>query len=159
MASSKLTVLFICTGNSCRSPMGEQILKQMLAEKRMDNVAVYSAGIQAPVGMKAPIYSKMVCLQNGINLDEHRAKQLTRDMIKASDLILVMEKAHRLFIQSILPDASEKILLLNQLYSSGELEIADPIGHEMEAYQQCFNEIHRHLSLGLPFIQKRSQEK
>ena len=159
MVGNMFTVLFVCTGNSCRSPMGEWILKQMLAEKRIDNVMVHSAGTQAPVGMQAPVYSKMVCLQNGIDLTEHRAKQLTKDMLEEADLILVMEKAHYLFIQSVLPRAKEKTLFLNQLYSSGEIEIADPIGHDLDVYQQCFNEIHRHLTLGLSFIQKRSQEK
>src|SRR3989339_1041573 len=94
MNDEKLNILFVCTGNVCRSAMAEGILKQMLKDKNNDIISINSAGTNAISGMPATIYSQESAKKGGINLSFHKSKPVTESLIEKNDIILVMTQEH-----------------------------------------------------------------
>lgn len=127
------SVLVVCTGNSCRSPIAAGLLAQKL--KGLP-VLVTSAGIAAPVGRQATGNAIQSAMEMGVDISAHRARQLNKEMIDSADLILVMESGQRGWILNLMPDADAKIRLLGG-YPEKEMEIFDPIGKSIEFYRQA----------------------
>ena len=88
-------VLFVCTGNICRSPLAEVLLRRIVSEEGLDGVGVASAGTGAWDGAPASEGAYLVGLEHGLDLSAHRATLLTREVVKRSDLILTMARHHR----------------------------------------------------------------
>lgn len=116
-------VLVVCVGNICRSPVGERILAAELAN-RGAGIAVSSAGIGALVGHGADETAHEVARERGLSLDGHVARQFTRDLGQAQELILVMEPGHRREIGRVAPDLSGRVMLFDH-WAGGE-GIPDP---------------------------------
>jgi protein-tyrosine phosphatase len=137
---SQITFLFVCTGNTCRSPMAEGIFRKYLAEKlqckveHLDKMGykVTSAGTMGSIGFPASAEAVAVCAAKGINIGDHRNKSLSKSLIKDSDFIFVMERVHRDMIMSIEPEAADRCLLL-----AGNEDIPDPIGRSQKFYENC----------------------
>lgn len=104
------TVTFICTGNTCRSAMGEAITKSLLLPYK--NIKVDSCGIQTTTGTPASVNSKIVSKQNGIDLNKHRSRKMTYKILQNSNLILCMEDLHMDRIISLYPEFKDKIFRL-----------------------------------------------
>lgn len=126
-----LSILVVCTGNSCRSPLAAAFLAQACAGLP---VIITSAGVAAPVGNPATQFAIAVGKELGVDLTSHRARQLNRNMIEDADLILVMEEEQRRIIGEQLPGVEKKIRFLGGYPDRAE-EIADPIGHSIEFYR------------------------
>jgi tRNA threonylcarbamoyl adenosine modification protein (Sua5/YciO/YrdC/YwlC family) len=144
-AINKKTVLFVCTGNSCRSVMAGALLKKMTAGR--DDLEVQDAGVMAMTGM-GPTQDTVDLLRGeGIDVSSHRATMLTDMMIKRSDIILVMEKLHEERILQRVPSAKDRLYLLKEFAGmveaghSADLSISDPIGKSSQVYDDCFNTI------------------
>ena len=141
-------ITFVCTGNSCRSPMAEAIFRKMLAdslEVGVDQLAdrgfiVQSAGLAAYDGAPAAAHALEVVQEYGASLEDHAAQTLTPQMIQFSDRILVMTREHRSAILSMWPEASGKTAVLG-----GRSDIADPIGGSEDQYRRCAGQIATHL--------------
>ena len=133
-------VLFICTGNSCRSVMAEALLKKKLKEKGRDDVEVISAGILLLGGLGASEGTREVLSKAGIDVSEHRSQPVTKEMIRRSDLILVMEKIHEEEIVKIAPDAKNRVFLLKEFakINDEDLDIHDPLGHSLDYYENIY---------------------
>ena len=133
-------VLFICTGNSCRSVMAEALLKKKLKEKGRDDVEVISAGILLMGGLGASEGTREVLSKAGIDVSEHRSQPVTKEMIRRSDLILVMEKIHEQEIVKIAPDAKNRVFLLKEFakINDEDLDIHDPLGHSLDYYENIY---------------------
>ncbi len=128
-------ILVVCVGNICRSPFGELLLQKKLPHKK-----VASAGIGAEksglVGKPADSMAQQVSNELGIELNEHKAKQLTSALCAQYDLILVMEKGHLEALTSIAPEARGKTMLFGEWI--GKKDIPDPYRQSREAFDFAY---------------------
>jgi len=131
-------ILFICTGNSCRSVMAEAMLKKILKEKNKRNIEVSSAGIMMLAGIEVSSGTKEVLGKEGIDVSGHYSRRLTKDMAHKSDLILVMERMHEEAVLKIAPDVKNRLFLLKEFakIDDSDLNIPDPIGRSPEFYEK-----------------------
>lgn len=124
-------ILVVCVGNICRSPSGEYLLKHHLPNKH-----IASAGVGALVGKPADKTAAEVAFEHGISLDGHVAQQLSSELCKDYDLILVMEKGHIEAVTSIAPEARGKTMLFGQWV--GQKDIPDPYRQSREAFDFAY---------------------
>jgi protein-tyrosine phosphatase len=139
-AMSQIRFLFVCTGNTCRSPMAGGIFRKYLAEKLRCNVddlddmgyKVLSAGVSGSFGIPASPEAVKACAAEGIDITAHRNQGLSRDIVVESDFIFAMERMHMQRIIDLDPDAANKCSLLAEPKG-----IPDPIGLPQEYYDGC----------------------
>ncbi|MEH7074380.1 low molecular weight protein arginine phosphatase [Neobacillus drentensis] len=130
-------ILFVCTGNTCRSPMAEAILKN----KEMDAIEVRSAGIYAANGSEASAHAKKVLDDKGI-AHNHRSSLLTRNEIEWADLILTMTSSHKMAILQQYPQVSKKVFTLKEYTGeSFNSDVGDPYGGSLSMYEATFREL------------------
>lgn len=129
------SVLVVCVGNICRSPLGERLLQHELAA-RGAKVTVSSAGLHAMVGDPADASASDVAAGHGVSLEGHIARQFSAALAQTSDLILVMEAAHKAEIVSSNPALSGKTMLFDQW--SGAKGIADPYRRSHDFHEAVF---------------------
>lgn len=149
-------LLFVCTGNTCRSPMAESMMRSLLAQRlgvsgeqlEQRGLMVMSAGISAMSGSIATPEAVAVVGQRGCDLKRHESQPLTERLIRFADLILTMTRGHREAILSQWPSAAGRIHLLCRDGS----DIADPIGGPLEMYERCALQIESQLKEWLEFI-------
>ena len=137
------SVLVLCTGNICRSPYAEAVLKQ-----RASGISVDSAGLSAMVDYEADATGQAVARGRGIDMSAHKAKQVTRSLIGKSDLILVMDDEHLSRLHRKYPDARGKSFKLGKL--KGDKNIVDPYLKSQSFFELVFNEIDEAVETWLP---------
>ena len=133
------TILIVCVGNICRSPIAECLLQQKIKKRGMDT-RVSSAGLGALVGQGAEEYAIEVMQENYIDGTAHRARQLNNEMVKQNELILVMEHWQQKEIESLYPYARGRVHLLGKW---GETEISDPYKKPKQAFIETFKKINQ----------------
>lgn len=137
-----MNLLFVCTGNTCRSPMCEGYLKHLCEKAGMRTIAVASAGLSAGTGGQPASANAVSAVRaSGVDLSGHRNRPLTKKMAEQADLILVMTRTHRLLLGSMLPGALEKTHLLLEFAGRNNADVADPYGGSQETYDACFAEM------------------
>jgi L-threonylcarbamoyladenylate synthase len=143
------TMLVICSGNTCRSPMAEGLAKHMLAEQRKIGIddletaglRVISAGAFAAPGLPASPEAVDSMKKFGVDLTRHRSRALSNELIHEADVIYCMTQTHRQAVLNMSGAAEEKTFLLD---ANGDIE--DPIGADLTAYQRCAERIRRRLA-------------
>lgn len=135
-------ILFVCTGNTCRSVAAEHLLRLLIRQRRPDIADFYevkSAGICAAETAPPSQETVEYLLNEGLDVSFHRARRLSLNLIRSSDIIMVMGKTHRDFILQKEPTASERVFMLTKfLDAPSESDIADPLGGSSDAYHESF---------------------
>ncbi|AZR62445.1 TPA: protein tyrosine phosphatase [Klebsiella pneumoniae] len=122
------SILVVCTGNICRSPIGERLLRKMLPTKKID-----SAGTDALINKPADKTAQEVAKKYEVSLEGHRGRQYTAAMAREYDLILVMDRTHLIHIGRVSPEVRGKTMLLG--HWMGQKDIPDPYRQGKEAFE------------------------
>jgi protein arginine phosphatase len=136
-----MRILFVCTGNTCRSALAEALARHVVIERGLSDVDVSSAGTSAWDGAPASDGALLVGMERGLDLSPHRAQTLTRDLIRDVDLVLAMGPHHLERIEAL--GGAGKSYLLTDFASRGASArpVNDPIGGELELYRATADEL------------------
>jgi protein-tyrosine-phosphatase len=141
-------IMFVCTGNICRSAMAERLLKKKLKEKDLEKeFYVCSSGISAYPN-DVSTYEAVYVMQNeyGIDIKDHRATNVKASKIKEMDLILAMTKSHKDMLIMMFPELKEKIYTIKE-YVGLQGDVLDPYGGTIEIYSNCAKELNEYIDM------------
>ena len=139
-------ILLVCTGNTCRSPLAEAIVKRMVSDAGRTDIEVSSAGAQARDGSPASDEALLVGLERNLDLSDHRSRPLTAGILDRSDLLLAMSESHVLQVRQLKPKANVHLVTRFGTDSGDGHPIQDPFGGDLAAYRETADDLERALS-------------
>ena len=149
------SVLFVCTGNICRSPIAEGLFRHLIGNRK--DIEVLSAGVQAVRGQPPSLYAVQVCAEEGPDISDLRSQPLTAALVDRATHIFAMTGAHLETIQTLFPHGAEKSFLLREFEEPGTTvwrDVPDPIGLGREVYEDCARIISHALPSVLAFVEQ-----
>ena len=142
-----MKIMFICTGNICRSAMAEWMLKKKLKDLKRNDIEVYSSGIYAQNG-DIPTYEAETVMQDEYEIDisKHRATNIRNSKIREMDLVLCATISHKIAVLDIYPELEGKVFTMKEYVGYNreyhdKINIKDPWGYDIETYRSCVSEI------------------
>jgi glycine hydroxymethyltransferase len=151
------TILFLCTGNVCRSPMAEGIFRHAVAGR--GDFRIVSAGLGAVDGQPPTHHSVQAMKEIGIDISRQRSNALTAELVRSADLILGMTHSHTDTVMLLYPSAAEKTFLLREFDDTlepYEKDISDPIGSPYQTYVECRDQIEQGIVTLLKFMEQQN---
>ena len=136
-------ILFVCTGNICRSVIAEHLFNKIIKNKNIEGVEASSAGIEGNPEYKIYGYLAKLMTAKGIDYSRHKSRKITTINPADYDLIIVMEQFHKNYISRAYPGSKEKVKLLTELAGEGKIDIPDPLNRPDEVYDKVFEDINR----------------
>ncbi|MCZ6766428.1 MAG: low molecular weight protein arginine phosphatase [bacterium] len=136
-------ILFVCSGNTCRSPLAEGIAKKLVAQGDLKDIEVSSSGSSTLDGLPASPLAVSVAEQHSVDLSSHRSRFLTRTVVGEVDLIVTMAEKHRETVGIIEPGTLAYTYLLTDLCGDEDGDVPDPIGMGKEEYENTYRLIER----------------
>jgi protein-tyrosine-phosphatase len=147
-------ILFVCTGNTCRSVIAEHLLQKYLDE----GIEVSSCGTSVYSGIPFPETLRELLREEGIEIVSHTPVPIQKSFVSKADLILVMEEVHRRRVISLFPDSEKKVFLLKEFAELGTEDVADPFGGSRSVYMRCLEEIKECLRRIIPRLKKERKD-
>lgn len=136
-----MDILFVCSGNTCRSPMAEAIARRMARQRGLTELSFQSAGTSTLPGLPASEGAQGAAERHGLSLDSHRSRPLSQELIEEADLILTMSTAHLIRVSELGGEGKSELLGLfaqPEKTGGGDLSVPDPYGGADEVYEATF---------------------
>lgn len=153
-----MKIMFICTGNICRSAMAHRLLEKRLEDLNKKDIEVYSCGIYAENGDGSTYNAIEAMKEYNVDLKSHRATNIRNSNIENMDVILCMTKSHKYAVLQLYPNIKDKVFTLkeyvNYMENAQDVDIPDPWGYDAEVYRHCAEEISVCIELLLQKIYK-----
>ena len=137
-------ILFVCTGNTCRSPMAAGLLKKIAGETQWP-VEVQSAGLAAFAGIPAAPEAVEACREKGVDISAHQTQPLSKNLVMESDFILTMTQKHKEMILRKMPALQEKVSMLSEFAGAGAEDVEDPVNQPIEVYRKTLGQMEGYL--------------
>jgi protein-tyrosine-phosphatase len=134
-------LLFVCTGNTCRSPIAAALARQIVDERGLTDLDVSSAGTSAVEGQPASDGAVLVGLERQLDLTDHRARQLTPEYVDEADLILVMGPHHLERVEALGGAGKAYLLIAYSSRGADVRPVSDPFGGDLEVYRATVEEL------------------
>lgn len=137
-------ILFICTGNTCRSPMAQALFIKQIKNSdkvKLEDFQVLSAGIYTEDGLDVSSQAVAAMGEEGIDISLYKSSQLNEDLIKDTDYIFVMTRNHYTYLCDVFPDKRNKIHVLGEFAGEVQTEVLDPYGQGIEVYRQSLQQL------------------
>lgn len=144
-----MKIMFICTGNICRSAMAEGMMKKLIEDNKIENVEVCSCGIYAETGDYATYNAIEAARVYGADISRHRATNIRDSKIEEMDLILCATTSHKQSVLFLYPDLQGKVYTMKEFagldINGQDMDIKDPWGYDLNVYYNCAQEIEESL--------------
>lgn len=163
MSSDTFNILFVCSGNSCRTPMAEGLMKTKIPPALTGKVSVASAGTLGIYGAPATDHAVQVASEFGADVSDHRSQGISAELAQWADIIFAMSFEHREFLQRHFPRSRDNVFLLRSFDRPADAaqndSISDPVGGSLELYRECCLLINEELDRILPRLLTLIAEK
>ena len=162
LADERFSIVFVCGGNTCRSPMAQGILRKLLPRELKPKFRVFSAGVSAFSGGEASSMAIEVAGEDGVNLRRHRTRPADDGALKSMDLVLTLSPAYK---EALARTSTPRfgVFALKEFGVAGEppedRTIADPLGGSKETYRRCYREIKKEIERIFPILCGLWEEK
>lgn len=148
------SLLFVCAGNTCRSPLAQVIARKLFVSAGREDILVASAGVSAIDGSGASSGALEIARQHGLDLENFQSQRITEALLESASLVVLMETSQRPAVLSLWPRADMKTFLLGSLAGAvgAEAQVPDPFGGSLESYRRTYSKIEHFLTEGLEEI-------